>query len=233
MDADTPDRVALRGTETAAVRAAVANADATAVERDPDAVVVVGERALLALADEPPDVPVLPVADRPRPLTVAPADLAAALAGPLARRAHPVLGAHVDGSAVGRALADVTLVTSESARISEFAVRTGGRRVDDFRADGVVVATPLGSAGYARAAGGPVVEPGTGLAVVPVAEFATFRGAWVLDPPVGCTVERDEVPVSLVLDGAVVDDVGVGQPLRVVAADALDLLVPVDGVESF
>ena len=205
MDADTPDSVALRGTETAAVRAAVADAGATVVERDPDAVVVVGERALLALADEPPDVPVLPVADRPRPLTVAPADLAA----------------------------DVTLVTSESARISEFAVRAGGRRVDDFRADGVVVATPLGSAGYARAAGGPVVEPGTGLAVVPVAEFATFRGAWVLDPPVGCTVERDEVPVSLVLDGAVVDDVGVGQSLRVVAVDALDLLVAVDGVESF
>jgi NAD+ kinase len=124
-------------------------------------------------------------------------------------------------------------VTRESANISEFAVRAGGRRVGDFRADGVVAATPLGSAGYARAAGGPVVGAGTGLAVVPVAQFATARDAWVLDPPVACAVERDEEPVSLVLDGTVVGEAGVGRPVRVEAVDSLDLLVPVDGVESF
>ncbi|MFB6169099.1 MAG: ATP-NAD kinase [Haloferacaceae archaeon] len=233
MDAETPARVAVRGSETEAVRGAVTDAGASVVERDPDAVVVAGEAALCSLATDLPNVPVVPVTERDGLLAVAPEDLSAALSGPFRRQPHPVLGVRVDGDATGRALVDVTLVTRESANISEFAVRAGGRRVGDFRADGAVVATPLGSAGYARAAGGPVVGGGGGLAVVPVAQFATSRGAWVLDPPVDCVVERDEEPVSLVRDGTVVGDVGVGRPVRVEAVDSLDLLVPVDGVESF
>jgi NAD+ kinase len=233
MDVDTPARVAVRGAGADALREAVADAGASVVDRDPDAVVVAGEDALFALADDPPTAPVLPVADQSTPLTVTPDRVAAALSGPLARRPHPVLDIRVDGEPVGHALADATLVTSESARISEFTICSDGRRVDGFRADGVVVATPLGSAGYARAAGGPVVAPNTGLAVVPVGQFATARGAWVLTPPIDCAIDRDEVPVSLVLDGAVVAAVEVDRPVRVASADALDLIVPADGVESF
>lgn len=233
MDAHTPARVAVRGTGAGALQEAVVEAGASVVDRDPDAVVVAGEESLFALSDDPPTVPVLPVTDSETPLTVARDRVAAALSGSLVRHAHPVLDVRVGGEPVGRSLAEVMLVTSKSARISEFTIGGDGRHVDGFRADGVAVATPLGSVGYARAAGGPVVMPGTGLAVVPIGQFATFRGAWVLAPPVDCVVERDEVPVSLVLDGAVAAEVGVDSPVRVALADSLDLLVPAGGVESF
>lgn len=233
MDAHTPARVAVHGTGAGTLREAVVEAGASVVERDPDAVVVAGEESLFALSDDPPAAPVVPVTDEETPLTVARDRVVTALSGPLVRYAHPVLDARVGGESVGRALAEVTLVTSESARISEFTIDGDGRHVGGFRADGVVVATPLGSVGYARAAGGPVVTPGTGLAVVPVGQFATFRGAWVLTPPVDCAVERDEVPVSLVLDGTVATEVGVDSPVHVASADPFDLLIPAGGVESF
>jgi NAD+ kinase len=228
MDAATPARVAVRGP----VREAAVAAGLSVVDDDPDAVLVAGDAALRSLAADPPAAPVVAVADRPSPLTVAPDDLGAALSGATRRRSHPVLGVTV-GDASYRAAADVTLVTTQAARISEYAVRAAGRRVDGFRADGVVVATPLGSAGYARAAGGPVVGPDAGLAVVPVAEFAIDRTAWVLAPPVACTVERDEAPVSLVVDGEAVGRVPAEPPVRVDPVDDISVLVPVEGSESF
>jgi NAD+ kinase len=103
-----------------------------------------------------------------------------------------------------RALADVTVVTSEPARISEYAIHTGSERVGDVRADGIVLATPVGSQGYARAAGSHVLAPQTGVvAVVPIAPFATDTREWVLpEASVTISVERDEGDVSLRVDDA-------------------------------
>src|SRR5699024_275254 len=79
------------------------------------------------------------------------------------------------------ALLDVSLTAATPGMISEFTVDTGEsasvdaeERIVRVRADGVVVATPAGSRGYARAAGGPVVAAGSGVVtVVPIAPFAT------------------------------------------------------------
>jgi NAD+ kinase len=170
---------------------------------DADLVVAVGDAGARAVATAPPSVPTLPVG-YPGPLSIPPDDLPEVLGahdrGETWTVAHPSLAAGVDGRSVGRALADVTLMTAEPARISEYAVATGGRRVDDFRADGVVVATPLGSAGYARDAGGPVVTPGGGLAVVPVAPFATRSDTRVVAADVSLTVVRDDAAVVLLVD---------------------------------
>lgn len=113
---------------------------------------------------------------------------------------HPVLGVDVDGEEVGRAVFDVTLMTSEPARISEYALTADGERLFTVRADGVVVSSPLGSAEYGRAAGGPIVAPGGGLSVVPVAAFSTRASPWVVPGPLTLTVERDEGAVSLFTD---------------------------------
>jgi len=94
---------------------------------------------------------------------------------------------------------DTTVITSEPARISEYAVSVAGRPHATFRADGVVVASPLGSHGYSRAAGGPQLDFGSGLAVVPIAPFATIADSWVVEPPVSVSVER-ETAVSVFAD---------------------------------
>jgi NAD+ kinase len=106
------------------------------------------------------------------------------------------------GGTTVRALADVTLVTTEAAQISEFAIRTDGRDVDTVRADGVVAATPTGSHGYASDAGGPRLARDTrSLAVVPIAPFRISRDRWVLAPPTTFTVLRDASTVELLVDG--------------------------------
>ena len=97
------------------------------------------------------------------------------------------------------AVFDTTLITSEPARISEYGVSVGRQEHVTFRADGVVVATPVGSHGYGRAAGGPQLAFGTGVTVVPIAPFATIADTWVLKPPLSVSVERDD-PVTVFAD---------------------------------
>ena len=190
-----------------------------------DVVVAVGEDAASALARSGVDVPVLPVEAGPGLDSVAPdrvpAVLRAGLDGGFHTRGHPVLDVTVDddpagegeptgedeptveGETAGGGLFDATLVTSEPARISEFAVATAGW-TEQFRADGVVVSTPAGSRGYGRAVGGPVLDlDATALSVVPVAAFALRSTVRVADADatLSISVERDEGDVSLLVDG--------------------------------
>ena len=211
-------KFALRGDESAGQT--VESAGGTLVgPTDAAALIAAGESALLSLAEDPAPVPVLPVDagigrhDVPRErLSEA---LEALIAGAYRTVDHPLLSIEIGGDRVARAAVDATLMTSEPAHISEYAVRVDGRTVDRFRADGVVVATPAGSEGYARAAHGPRIEPGTGLAVVPVSPYATDADTWVFPPAVELTVERDDAAVSLFADDREVRRVDADEPVAV------------------
>lgn len=220
------------------------------VAADPEAVVAVGESALLALVREGLDVPVLPIAagsgyggvsgsettggssaDQRESDGVSEADATLAvetlLAGEFETDPRAVLDVSVGGERVGRALADAMLVTTEPARISEYAIHSGGERVERFRADGVVVSTPTGSYGYGRSAGGPLLEPGSGVVgVVPVAPFAVNADHWVLsaERPISLSVERDEGEVSLLLDDRTACSVPPHTPVEVVADAAIEVV---------
>ncbi|NEU56620.1 NAD(+)/NADH kinase [Halorussus sp. MSC15.2] len=243
--------------DAAEPEADVAHASASeVVAADPESVVAVGESALLAVGREGPDAPVLPVnagpgyggvsldasdsdisgddsdsTDSSTPTKAERERLSSALDALLAREfetdSRTLLAVTVDGERVGPALADVMLVTAEPARISEYAVRSRGERVARFRADGVVVSTPTGSHGYGRSAGGPLLEPGSGVVgVVPVAPFAVNVDHWVLsaDRPVTLTVERDEGEVSLLLDDRTVRRVSPHTAVEVVEDGSLDVV---------
>lgn len=213
-----------------------------------DLLVVCGESGRTTLAAPVPSVPTLSV-DGPGPLSVPrsalPAAVAAHARGETWTVPHPVLAATLDGDRVGTAVADVSLMTAEPARISEYAVAVdpvGGRNrgdrddrraggdgtvpVDGFRADGVVVATPLGSAGYGRDAGGPLLGSVPGLAVVPVAPFTTDPDAYVVPPDVHLTVERDDTGVTLLVDDREVTAVDPGDVVRVATAATFPLVRP-------
>jgi NAD+ kinase len=190
----------------------------------------VGESALLAVARHRPEIPIAPVAagvgrydlvER-----VAGAVVEAACDGDLRTAAHPLLHVAVAGERAGSAVADVTLLTAEPARISEFGVGSTDGWFETVRADGVVVATPLGSTGYARDAGGPVIAPGTGLVTVPVSAYAMHAHPWVLRPPMSLSVERDEADVTLRLDDEEVRSVPPGTPVDIRTNGSLSLVVP-------
>lgn len=175
---------------------------ATVEEGDPSTIVTVGESALLAVARERPAAPILPLNTEIGPPVGDTTALTAVLAGECTEHTRPLLGVSVDGNPVASALKDVTLVTSEPARISEYAIDHDHERVSAFRADGVVVATPAGSRGYTAAAGGPWLSAAAdAVCVVPIAPFHTRSTSWVLDTsPLALSVLRDEGAVSLLID---------------------------------
>jgi NAD+ kinase len=222
--------VAVVGDDADVRRAVEAACDAVSSPADADVVVAAGESALRSVADLDADAPVLPAADRGGPYVVSPSGVADALeavvAGSFETASHPLLSVSVGDDHVADAAFDASLMTSEPARISEFAVSSGEDPLASIRADGVVVATPLGSVGYARNAGGPVLAPETGLAVVPVAPYATRTDAWVCATDVGLAVARDETAVSLYADADAVCDVSVDDAVRVRADRSVTLVRP-------
>jgi len=240
--------VGIVGDASAAVRSAVEAAGAERVTgateavlaADPDRLVAVGPESLPALvAEGVPASPVLPVDAGPGtqsvPATAAAAGIESFLTGEFEPHTTTVLDVAVDGRQRTRAIADVMLVTAEPARISEYDVRSGAERVADFRADAVVVATPLGSHGYARRVDGPVVARGTGvLAVVPVAPFATDADHWVLpDDGLELRVARDEHDVELHADDRTVGPISAGVPVTVSAGAPLTLARVPEGRPTF
>jgi NAD+ kinase len=212
-----------------------------------DAIVATGESSVAeAVFDVTSDSPVFPV-NCGMPWSVSPRELPDAISALVAGGGrvleHPILSVSVGRDHAGDALFDTMLVTSEPAHISEYSVShfrpessadaplieataDDWVTVDEFRADGVVVATPLGSTGYARSAGGAVVGPNAGVSVVPVSPYATRTDTWVFQPPLRFSVERDDTPVSLVIDDEVVGDVAPFDPVHVTIDGTATLLSP-------
>ncbi len=85
------------------------------------------------------------------------------LAGRFKLQARMMLQAEVvlEGGPVARyhALNDLVIAKGAIARLLHITTHISGEAVSDFPADGVIVATPTGSTGYALSAGGPVVDP--------------------------------------------------------------------------
>jgi NAD+ kinase len=63
-------------------------------------------------------------------------------------------------------LNDVVVSKGDIARMGEFAVELDGKKVANFRADGVIVSTPTGSTAYTLAANGPILTPDVDAMVV-------------------------------------------------------------------
>jgi len=225
---------------------------------EPSVLVTVDEAALSAVARAGVETPVLPVGpvtgmesvDRDR----VPDAVMAMLEGRAVHRSRPVFGVTLESGAtpetepdtesgtdrndihgVERVLFDVTLVTDEPARISEYCVRSRDASIATFRADGVVAATPAGSHGYASAVDAPSLSAGDdAAAVAPIGPFVTQTRRWVLpNDDLAFTVEREESDVTLVVDGRAVGTVSVDSRVVVSLAGTLPtLVVPDDRIEG-
>jgi NAD+ kinase len=240
-------RVGVVGDETSAVAAALSTVDVDAtvasarraLDSDPDAVVAVGEPALLSVARRRPDVPILPV-EAGAGVRSVPDDrlddaVTRLVAGDWTTEAHPLLTVDVDETQGADALFDAMAVTAEAAHISEYTVTAGGEHVARFRADGIVVATPAGTSGYARAAGAPVVPPGPAVvAIVPVAPFTTTLDHWVVpNEDVTITVERDDATVDVLADDRTVGIAAVDEAVRIGADGAIETIRVPEGRSPF
>jgi NAD+ kinase len=238
----SPARVAVVGADASLrsrVRQVVEDAGGCLVDRtEADALVAVGAETVgeairarvsqTAASDAADNRPiVVPVVDRNDTLgTAVLTAVERLLAGETCHVEHPVLS--VDGKSVtARAALDVAVVTDEPAQIAEYAIERPDSRLTSVRADGVVVATPLGSRGYAAAVDGPRLDAGAGLAVVPIAPFSTRKPVWVVDGGVTVGLERGDGAVALVVDGTRHVSVKPGETVDIEIAGRIAVASPV------
>lgn len=223
---------------------------------DPAFVIAVGDRALRSLTPDS-TAPILPVEthvpgldslslDRARTELPRLLDLFARDRDRIGRHSeidpqqftvtHPVVGIDRPDGRV-HALSDVTLVTAEPARISEYTVVAGNaperRRIMSVRADGIVVATPIGSHGYAHDAGGPRLAAETDVGVVvPIAPFSIDADHWVVPlSDIRLTVDRDDAAVELRLDGHRAGNVSSTETLRLRPVTTIETIAVEQGLE--
>ena len=99
---------------------------------------------------------------------------------------------------------EVALLTASPAKMIEFEIIVDGSLMEDFRADGVIIATSTGSTAYAMSAGGPIVDPRVdAIVLVPMAPFKLSSRPWVI--PGGSVIEvKLKLPMKealVVVDG--------------------------------
>jgi NAD+ kinase len=106
----------------------------------------------------------------------------------------------------GRVLNDVVINKAVLARIIEIEVSLDELFVNNFRADGLIVATPTGSTAYSLSAGGPIVYPSMNAVVLtPICPFTlTNRPIVIPDTAEICLRLKNESDgVVLTLDGQI------------------------------
>ena len=108
------------------------------------------------------------------------------------------------------ALNDAVLSRGELSRLVLLRTMVDGEALTEFNADGLIVATPTGSTAYSLSAGGPILEPESGVLVItPICPHVlTNRSIIVAETSViEIEVSDPDYPVFLTLDGR--------EPLRV------------------
>ena len=109
------------------------------------------------------------------------------------------------------ALNDAVVNKTEIARISDFDVFIDQAFVANYKADGIIVATPTGSTAYSLAAGGPILLPDVGaLVITPVSPHALTNRPLVVreSAEIGIVVRSADGAAMLSIDGQI------GEPLK-------------------
>jgi NAD+ kinase len=103
------------------------------------------------------------------------------------------------------ALNEVTLARGETGRLVSLRARVNGELLNDYRADGLIVATPTGSTAYSLSAGGPLIAPGAAVFLItPICPHSLSQRALVLSD--SCLVELssqdpESEPMLFTVDG--------------------------------
>ena len=128
----------------------------------------------------------------------------------------------LNGKSLSSATNEVALITASPAKMIEFEIIVDGSLMEDFRADGVIIATSTGSTAYAMSAGGPIVDPRVdAIVMVPMAPFKLSSRPWVI--PGDSTIEvKLKLPLKealVVVDGQSTTTISINDSLIISKAD--------------
>ena len=104
------------------------------------------------------------------------------------------------------AVNDVVVDRGSSPRLLMAQVEISGRRLNDYVADGLIVATPTGSTAYSLSAGGPIVVPALeALTVTPICPHSLSARSIVVPSSDTLVIrfEEEQEGIRLMLDGQV------------------------------
>jgi NAD+ kinase len=118
------------------------------------------------------------------------------------------------------ALNDVVINQGSFARLINMRMTVDQRKMMDFHADGVIVATPTGSTGHSLSAGGPVIHPKIGgFVITPICSASlTVRPIIVPDDKQFTILIADgrrEGNIGLTVDGQETYDLQMGDEVRI------------------
>ena len=145
----------------------------------------------------------------------------------------------LSGSAVihtGTALNDAVASRGEHSRLVRLAVRIGDTVLTEYNADGLIIATPTGSTAYSLAAGGPILEPDSGVFVVnPISPHVLTNRAVIVNDstPITITAADESPDVLLTLDGRATHRLERGDTVRITRAPQRLPLAMLPGVSFF
>lgn len=120
------------------------------------------------------------------------------------------------------ALNEVVLARGHTGRLVSLRASLDGSLLNDYRADGLIVATPTGSTAYSLSAGGPLISPTAGVFVItPICPHTLSHRSLVVEDE--STIELApneplECPMQFTVDGR--DCMTIERPVRVVVRKA-------------
>ncbi|HUQ41646.1 MAG TPA: NAD(+)/NADH kinase [Candidatus Limnocylindrales bacterium] len=128
--------------------------------------------------------------------------------------------------ATGLALNDVVVARGALVRSIHIQVTVDGAPLILYWADGVITATATGSTAYAFSVGGPLILPTSqNITLVPIAPHLSFPNAFVFDPDQRITLDVNDAPARLSIDGQVEYDVKMGDRIEVARSRTVAKLV--------
>jgi NAD+ kinase len=133
------------------------------------------------------------------------------------------------------ALNDVVVSQGLVSRLVNIAMDVDGAHAIHYRADGLVVSTPVGSTAYALSLGGPIVSQALrAFVITPMAPFSLTNRPIVVEGSVqvGFRVETEINELALVVDGQDRIDLAQGDRITIAAAPT-DLMLISSGRHSF
>lgn len=132
------------------------------------------------------------------------------------------------------ALNEVVIARREMLRLLKMKIFVNGEALNQYQADGMIVATPTGSTAYNLSAGGPIVEPTARMTILtPICSHALNGRSIVLSSEDQIEIEvlgNEEDGQSAVFDGDTFIHLKVGDRLRIERSEVETVLVKLKAI---
>ena len=131
------------------------------------------------------------------------------------------------------ALNDIVVTRTMSLKPIKFRVFVNGEFLNEYAADGIIIATPTGSTAYNLSAGGPIIKPSASIIIVtPICAHTINQRSIVLSSEDEIDIEiisNNSSGSSVVFDGDIKEKVHTGAKILVRRSEKVTNLVKIRG----